>query len=414
MDPSDLPGDTEPSDPAARRLEQTAPAPIDPASPEMGARILEAWREGRLLGTVARFDASASPSEPVEVRMIGKGESFVAWELEAPPAAGLELGSAAGSELCSESGSGPVSEPGSAPRPAPRRLTVRIPWRTSGEQAQPLGQEAPALAHVPASVGPRPVAVHSDAASSPLGVPCLVTTFVPGRVLDPAQWTPAHLRAHARSLAELHRGALPGRGLLSSQGDGTGGLARGPMSILAEVDGAFDWWREHEPGVTELPENAALMAAAREVCARCEPAFAGLTTYVLAHGDACVTNIVWEEDPAGHPTSRFIDFEWAQADDRARDVAIIGGPVHGGPWYVPMDLGAVDSLVEEYVAAARAMDPGLDLDAGALRIRRDAWEAYERTAMLLHVTRRAQAGDPLHRAALPVLRETLAARLQLA
>lgn len=357
---SSAPGSTQ------RALAATSTA----ADPATGDRILAAWERGELIP-----GAGGTGAEP-RVRLAGLGESYAAWRLEV-----------GGTDLI-----------------------VRIPWRETGELAQPSATEIAALPHVPAGLGPRLLAAHPDPLASPVGLACLVTAHVPGHVLAPEAWTPEHLQAHARALARLHQAPLPGRGPLAppteADPQGTAALRRGPMSIVAELDGAFDWWREHEPTVTEHPVNAPMMARARAVCEQREWAFAGMEAFVLAHGDLCATNIVWDRAP------RYIDFEWAQADDRARDVAIIGGPVRGGPWYVPMSLPQVEAFTDAYVAAARSLDPALELDVPALRARREAWEAYERTAMLLHVTRRAAAGDPEHRAALPVLRETLARRLE--
>ena len=111
---------------------------------------------------------------------------------------------------------------------------------------------------------------------------------------------------------------------------------------------------------------------------------------------------------------QYIDYEWAQGDDPARDLAIIGGPVHGGPWYVPLAEEQVMAFVEEYVRARGELGevPAGIADVGALRERMRAWTAYERTAMLVHVASRA-ATRASHRQVLPVLRGTLAAELGL-
>lgn len=336
------------------------------ASPETGERILAAWREGALV-------PRSGPSGDATVTVSGRGESYVAWCL--------------------------APEDGDP-------LAVRVPWRGPEDLAQPIGREMAVLAQLEPGIGPAPVALHIDASTSPIGLPCVVTTFVPGRVLGPEEWTREQLLAHARTLALMHRRPWPGRGQIASGTDPAADLVRGPMSMLGEIDGAFTWWRENEPAVCADPANAALMAAARAVCEAAEPMFAQVTTFALAHGDLCATNIVVEDAPGG-PVPRYIDFEWAQCDDRARDVAIIGGPVHGGPWYVPLGAEALEAFLQEYVRAARELDPGLELDADALRVRRDAWIAYERTAMLLHVARRAAAADPLHRSVLAPLRELL-------
>lgn len=340
------------------------------ASPETAERILAAWREGALV-------PRSGPGGDATVVVSGRGESYVAWRL--------------------------TPEDGDP-------LAVRVPRLGPDDLAQPIGREMPVLAQLEPGIGPAPVALHAEAATSPVGLPCVVTTFVPGRVLDPEEWTREHLLAHARALAAMHRRAWPGRGPIASGTDPAADLARGSMSMLAECDGSFAWWRENVPAVCADSANAAIMDAARAVCEAAEPAFARLDAYALAHGDLVSTNIVWEDRTDGEasaPTCRYIDYEWAQADDRARDLAIIGGPVHAGPWYVPLGAEALEAFLQEYVRATRELDPGLELDADALRVRRDAWIAYERTAMLLHVARRAAAGDPLHRSVLAPLRELL-------
>ena len=138
-----------------------------------------------------------------------------------------------------------------------------------------------------------------------------------------------------------------------------------------------------------------------------------LAASALCHGDLCATNILWEHG-AGGPTARYIDFEWAQGDDPARDLAILGGAVHGGPWYVPLAEEQVAAFVEEYVRARGELGevPAGIADVGALRERMRAWTAYERTAMLVHVASRA-ATRASHRQVLPVLQGTLAAELGL-
>lgn len=340
------------------------------ATTAFGERVLAAWREGVLV---------PGRSSEAAVALAGIGESFAAWRLEP------------------SDGGGP--------------LTVRVLWRESGEIAQAIGKEVPALEQLPPGIGPVSIAQHPDADASPIGKPCIVTTHVPGRVLDPADWTPAHLAAHARLLAAMHRRSYPGRGELAADGDPLRALRRGPMSMVGEVDLAFGWWREHEPAVCADATNTVLMDAARAVCVSAQGAFDAAPDFVLAHGDLCATNIVWDEDAGDSPRPGYIDFEWAQVDDRARDLAIIGGAVRGGPWYVPLDADGLEAFLRTYVAASRALEPERPIDVDSLRARRDAWVAYERTAMLLHVTRRAAAGDALHRGVLPILRWTLAEHL---
>ena len=109
---------------------------------------------------------------------------------------------------------------------------------------------------------------------------------------------------------------------------------------------------------------------------------------------------------------QYIDFEWAQGDDPARDLAILGGAVHGGPWYVPLAEDQVGEFVAAYVRARGEQSevPSSVADVPSLRERMRAWTAYERTAMLVHVASRA-ATRASHRRVLPVLRGTLADEL---
>lgn len=383
------------------------------ASDAMGAQILAAWREGTLLlplresdGAEARPDLGHQPLRlpgqaqrtqlaglggEARVELLGTGETFAAWHLRA----------ADGTDLL-----------------------VRIPWH---EPAHPLADELAALAQVPPGVGPEPLALHDDPEDSPLGVPYLVTTPVPGKILPPAAWTRSHLLGHAERLALLHRVTTPGRGAVALGADPWERMDTGRLSLLD----LFAADTQHvDAAVLELIGGAAVLRGAEDALRSTDPAFADLEGFVLSHGDLCATNIVWEEargettPSSGAPTSRsgaplprsgptlprstpplprFIDFEWAMGDDPARDLAIIGGPVHGGPWYVPLTDDDVDAFVNRYLHARGRLDdtpdlprlegqapllPAPMLDPAGLRARRAAWEVYEKTAMLLHVAGR--------------------------
>ena len=365
----------------------------DPASPAMGELLAQAWREGTLVLPL-REDSSpvrlpglhksvlpSSLSGRARVALAGVGERFAAWR---------------------------VIPQENAP------VMVRIPHVTPAELHQDLAHEIAALTLAPADVGPEPIAVHDDAATSPLGHPFVVTSEMPGTAASPAAWTGAHLRAHAVHLARLHSVPAPGRGPVTLGTDPWAAVPTGPQPLLPEVEEEIAAWHEaHGPVIAEH-DLAPLLKAAHAVVAASEAEIAQLDGYVLAHGDLCSTNILWDGTDAltGEPKVAYIDFEWAQGDDPARDLANIGGAVHGGPWYVPLTEEQVEEFVRTY-ASARGEEgevPESVADTASLRHRMRAWTAYERSAMLVHVASRA-ATRATHRRVLPQLRATLAREL---
>ena len=150
-------------DPA--REAPAAPTLLDPASPAMGERIAEAWRRGTLVLPL-RADHSApvrlpglhrsalppSLSGRARVALAGVGERFAAWR---------------------------VTPQENAP------VIVRIAHVAPEELHQDLAHEIAALTLIPPEVGPAPIAVHDEAATSPLGHPYVVTTAVPGVAAAP-------------------------------------------------------------------------------------------------------------------------------------------------------------------------------------------------------------------------------------
>lgn len=324
----------------------------DAAEQHRARALAEAWRSGTLVPGAP----APPPDDPVHVAPMGRGESFEAWEVR------------------------PLAGPS---------LTVRIPWQDPARHVPAMAAEVVALGRIPEGIGPRALALHEDAARSPIGAPCLVTSHMPGVALPPRQWTSAHLLAHARLLAALHRAEEPSR----------------VPSWQLETSTLFAQW------AAELPPQdphrlGPVIAAAGTACAEAAELIDAAPRWTLCHGDLCATNIVWEGGRCA-----YIDFEWAMADDPARDLAIIGGSVHGGPWYVPMDEAQVGGFVEAYRAAGRELGSPVE-KASALRARMRAWTLYERTAMLVHVAGRAGT-SALHARALPQLRAGLAALLGL-
>ncbi|GAA1485201.1 aminoglycoside phosphotransferase family protein [Brachybacterium fresconis] len=366
---------------------------LDPASPAMGRRLVEAWRSGTLVLPL-REDISPLPlpglhrsvlpsslSGAARAVLAGVGERFAAWR---------------------------VIPQGNAP------VIVRIPHVAPSELHQDLVHEIAALTLSPRGVGPVPIAVHDDPSTSPVGHPYVVTTEVPGTAAAPETWTQGHLEAHAARLAQLHAVPAPGRGPVTLGEDAWAAVPPGPPSLLREVEQEVASWQEQHGGVLAEHGLEPFLAAALERVTGIEGEIAELDGFALAHGDLCTTNIMWEHAERGRadPVVRYIDFEWAQGDDPARDLAIIGGAVHGGPWYVPLSEEQVAAFVGAYVRARAEHGevPSSVTDLAALRRRMRAWTAYDRTAMLVHVASRATTRAS-HRRVLPLLRGTLAAEL---
>lgn len=385
---------------APHRPDQVS-APPDPVSPAMGELLAEAWRRGALV-PASHGEHGAAPQAPSA--QAPSAQASTAPSLSGPrPSARVELAG--------------VGESFAAWRVAPTHghpLIVRIPHVAPEELPQDLTREVAALTALPPGIGPRPVAVHAAPAPGPLGLPYVVTTDVPGTILAPSAWTDAHLRSHAEHLARLHAVPAPGRGPVGLGQERWAAIPAGPQGLLAEVEGEIASWRARHDAVIAEHGLAPLLEAARETVAAAEAQVAQLDGFVLAHGDLCATNILWDgqDEATGRPRVQYIDFEWAQGDDPARDLAAVGGTVHGGPWYVPMDEERVAGFIGAYVRAREEQGEAPDsaTDAASLRERMRAWTAYERTAMLVHVASRA-ATSASHRRVLPVLRDTLAAAL---
>ena len=137
------------------------------------------------------------------------------------------------------------------------------------------------------------------------------------------------------------------------------------------------WWGRHHPETLTDPRVTALLPAWRRELTRLAPAFEAVPIHPLIHGDVVVTNVIL--GPDGVP--RLIDFEWSGPGDRAKDLALIGGRVIGGPWYLPMTPDDVAAFVTEYSRYSRHAGA---IDPQQLLARRDAYELLDRMGNLLY------------------------------
>ena len=222
------------------------------------------------------------------------------------------------------------------------------------------------LRRVPPELGTSAVALETGS-DNPLGTPYMVTTHVPGRALRATDCNRRLATALAHRFARLHEA-----------------LATGPAPSAAFVPSAGEqgeelltWWGERHPETLTDPRVRALLPAWRRELTRLTPAFEAVPTHPLIHGDAVTTNVIL--GPDGVP--RLIDFEWSGPGDAAKDLALIGGRVIGGPWYLPMTLDDVTAFVTEY--SRLAQDTGA-ADPQQLLERRDAYELLDRLGNLLY------------------------------
>ena len=288
-------------------------------------RIRIAVSTGRLRGL---------PAEPgtSEITLLGAGESYVAWRI----------------------GSGDQAR------------VLRVPRRSPHETPRSMTAEFETLRRVPPELGTSAIALETGT-DNPLGGPYMVTTHVSGRALRATDWNPRLATALAHQIARLHEA-----------------LAASPAPSAAFVPSAGEqgeklltWWGRHHPETLTDPRVSALLPAWRRELTRLAPAFEAVPTHPLIHGDVVVTNVIL--GPDGVP--RLIDFEWSGPGDRAKDLALIGGRVIGGPWYLPMTPDDVAAFVTEYSrhsCHAGAIDPQRLLE------RRDAYELLDRMGNLLY------------------------------
>lgn len=297
-------------------------------------RIRIAVSTGRLRGL---------PAEPgtSEITLLGAGESYVAWRI----------------------GSGDQAR------------VLRVPRRSPHEMPRSMTAEFETLRRVPPELGTSAIALETGV-DNPLGIPYMVTTHVPGRALRATDWNPRLATALAHQIARLHEA-----------------LATSPAPSAAFVPSAGEqgqelltWWGRHHPETLSDPRVSALLPAWCRELSRLAPAFEAVPTHPLIHGDVVVTNVIL--GPDGVP--RLIDFEWSGPGDRAKDLALIGGRVIGGPWYLPMTPDDVAAFVTEYSRYSRHAQRSRSqwetdvIDPQQLLARRDAYELLDRMGNLLY------------------------------
>ena len=303
--------------------------PSDPRSPQTAD-----WLRLKLVSGALPLPGHRA-GDPLTVSWLGAGESYAAWLVDAD-----------------------------------QSVVVRIPYRDAAAMPRPIEAEFAALKLVPPEVGTHGLAVGVDE-NNPLGCRFVMTTFASGEAKPVEEWTDADLAAVASRLAQLHDHSQPMCGPVTDPQSGR-------VDLVGEFEAGWDWWREHHPDVTRSPQPQRLLPLARAFIAARASDFEELREFSLVHADLIANNVVFD---GGQP--RFIDWEWAEFGDPARDLALLGGTVHGGPWYVPMDAAQVEALVAAYVAGVERAS-GRRLAPESLLRRRDAWEVYERFQGGLH------------------------------
>ena len=253
---------------------------------------------------------------------------------------------------------------------------LRLPRRPPHDLPRSMQAEFEVLRRVPPELGTSAVALETGS-DNPLGTPYMVTTHVPGRALRTADWNRRLATALAHQIARLHEALATATAPAAALSTAFVPSAREQGEELAT------WWGEHHPQALTDPRVRALLPAWRRELDRLAPAFEAVPTHRLIHGDAVAPNVIL--GPDGLP--RLIDFEWSGPGDTAKDLALIGGRVTGGPWYLPMTPDDVTVFVTEYARYSRrsrlAQDTGTT-DPQRLLERREAYELLDRLGNLLY------------------------------
>ena len=253
---------------------------------------------------------------------------------------------------------------------------LRLPRRPPHDLPRSMQAEFEVLRRVPPELGTSAVALETGS-NNPLGTPYMVTTHVPGRALRTADWNPRFATALAHQIARLHEA------LATATATATAPSAAFVPSADEQGEDLVTWWGEHHPQTLTDPRVRELLPAWRRELDRLAPAFEMVPTHRLIHGDAVAPNVIL--GPDGLP--RLIDFEWSGPGDTAKDLALIGGRVTGGPWYLPMTPDDVTAFVTEYARYPRrsrlAQDTGV-ADLQRLLERREAYELLDRLGNLLY------------------------------
>lgn len=236
---------------------------------DVAGRLRAAAEAGRIRGV---------PPGPVRLRRLGAGESYAAWLLcsgneervvriprrpldqlprsmaaefaaleQVPP----DLGASAVA-IALETGSGGIGGPDGSGGPDGADDSSGIgdddcpggPGSTgsTGGSGGPGGPGGPGSPDGSGSPGGPGVSDSPGSTDNPLGIPYMVTTYVPGRVLAPGDWRPEFAAPLAAQIARLH--------LALSTASGESALPGAPTQLPTasqEGETLLSWWREHHP-----------------------------------------------------------------------------------------------------------------------------------------------------------------------